>query len=78
VDFYATRLTGERTMADMIGYFPLEESDSATAKNLALDITYDCTGYPEGGAGGAGPELPDGTLVGFSSGTSPWIEPGAF
>jgi hypothetical protein len=62
------------------GYFPLEESGGAvTAKNLALDITYACDGTPEqGGAGGAGPERPDATLVGFSSVTSPWIEPGAF
>jgi hypothetical protein len=79
LDFYATGLTGERTMARLLGYFPLEESDvTTTSKNLALDIHYDCNGFPEEGAGGAGPELPDATLVGFGSGTSPWIAPGAF
>jgi len=79
LDFYATRLTGERTMAKLRGYFPLEESGTATTtQNLALDITYGCDGVPEEGAGGSGPELPNATLVGFSSATSPWIEPGAF
>jgi hypothetical protein len=83
LDFHATRLTNERMLSDMQGYFPLEESGSAaTTKNLALDValdvSYDCSGNEQGGAGGAGPERPDATLVGFSSVTSPWVEPGAF